>query len=454
MLIRIFSLFVFIILAHNVMGGKGKVPKQPLKIIVIDPGHGGRDGGAHGQISREAIVALEIGLKLRDALKKELPDVKILMTREEDELPGGLQNKDAALKWRAEFANQNNADLFISIHLNACGANQRYGQRVIGTKEQTYYVTTGKGKKKKKVAKTRTVNIYEKYKLPASVKGTQTYILARDWYERKVNAAGKKVEGEGDLADSASQDLYDLDPVQARIMAQQYAKYFFQKSLTLATYCEEEFAQQGRYSWGVLQRDWEGIFVLQATRMPSILVETGYVDHNEEERYLNTDKGQDEVAHAIVNAVKRYRDVLINPARASSANDTAVIADKKSQEKPLVVSVLKDRKTEVAETITTSSKELVVSFYDNAEVDGDTITVYDNNKAVISQQGLTVNPITIKVVFNDNETEHELVMVAHNLGRVPPNTALMIVQAGSKQYRINLTSSDEKNASVKFVYSP
>lgn len=298
----------------------GNDQKPPLKTVVIDAGHGGHDGGARGEISREAILALEISLRVRDLMKQEIPDLNVLMTRERDELPGNQTNKNAALRWRADYANQSGGDLFISIHLNASASNQRYAKRQVGTKEQTYYVYQGKGKKRKKIAKTRTVPVYERYKLPATVSGTQTYILARDWYNIKVKSVGNKSEiydvGE---QDSLDQEMIQMDPVEARIRAAQYTKYFFQKSMTLATYVEEEFAQSGRRSWGVLQRDWDGIWVLQATQMPSILVETGFVDNPEEEAYLASEAGQMEVARGIVNAVKRYKAMLENPERVISA---------------------------------------------------------------------------------------------------------------------------------------
>ena len=323
---QLFILFIFSVVVFSASADDKKIPqKPPLKTIIIDPGHGGIDGGAHGSVTREAVVALKIGLKLRELMKAELPDVNVLMTRERDELPAGLGNINAANRWRAEFANQNNADLFISIHLNASGANQRYGKRAVGTRQETYYVYSGKGRKKKKIPKTRTVTVYERFKMPATVKGTQTYILARDWYQKKVDNAGKKKEvyETSVETDSSGLDLFTTDPIQARIMAQQYAKYFFQKSLTLASYCEDEFAQVGRYSWGVQQRDWSGIWVLQATQMPSILVETGYVDNPDEEEYLNSEKGTEETAHSILNAIKRYKEMLENPVKTTLSNSTA-----------------------------------------------------------------------------------------------------------------------------------
>ena len=288
--------------------------RPDIKTIVIDPGHGGVDVGAGGRYTREAMLALNISLKLREVMQKEMPDVRILMTRETDILPGNLSNKNAALIWRANFANENNADLFISIHLNSTPANQRYERKQVGTKQQTYYVKQGK----KKVAKTRTVPVYERYRAPATVLGTQTYVLASDYYKGKVASAGRSSSIKEYVDADSIGGMPELDPVEARIKAQQYAKYFFQKSLTLATYVEEEFANIGRYSWGVWQRDWagaQGIYVLTATQMPSILIETGFIDHPDDESFLDSAEGQELMAKSIINAVKRYREVLQDPEK-------------------------------------------------------------------------------------------------------------------------------------------
>lgn len=299
-----------------------------IKTIIIDPGHGGQDGGANGRYSREAMVALQISLKLRDLMVKEMADLKVLMTRETDVLPGNLTNKDAALRWRANFANSSGGDLFISIHLNSSPGNQRYGKKQVGTKEETYYVKSGKGSKAKKIKKTRTVPVYERYRLPAAVWGTQTYVLASDYWKGKVATAGKSSEIQEfhESETDSSGMMEDIDPVEARIRAQQYAKYYFQKSLTLATYVEEEFGAAGRYSMGVWQRDWagaQGIYVLTATQMPSILIETGFIDAADEEDFLNSPEGQEKMARSILNAVKRYREVLQNPEKLIQQNAQA-----------------------------------------------------------------------------------------------------------------------------------
>jgi hypothetical protein len=119
---------------------------------------------------------------------------------------------------------------------------------------------------------------------------------------------------------------------------------------------------------------------------------------------------------------------------------------------PLTPTVLTTRQNELVQTIATDAKTITFSFYDNGEIDGDTISVYDNGKLLAGRKGLTAKAITLSVNFSDEELEHEVVMVAENLGTIPPNTALMIVQAGSKRYTLNLSSTEKKNALVRFVY--
>jgi len=283
--------------------------KSPLQTIILDPGHGGIDPGAGGQYSTEAQCALAISFKIRDLLAQELPDVKVLMTREKDELPGGSRSKDAALKYRANFANENKGDLFLCIHLNS--ANVKYGRRLDGYRTETYFVYTGKGKRKKKISKTREVPIYTKYRLPfeQQAHGTETYIWAANKGGSKANAVGAT---EGKMEEGLTDSAYDaeLNSIEHKILIGRYTQYFFKKSYNLAQFCEEEFVKAGRYSRGVMQRNEKGIWVLQATGMPSILVETGFISAREEEDYLNSEKGQMEVATNVVTAVKRYKELL------------------------------------------------------------------------------------------------------------------------------------------------
>lgn len=95
---------------------------------------------------------------------------------------------------------------------------------------------------------------------------------------------------------------------------------------------------------------------------------------------------------------------------------------------------------------------LKLDFYDNAEIDGDSISVTVNNQTVLSHQMLGLKPITVYVKVSLDEPEQEVTMVAENLGTIPPNTALLIVTAGNKRYQLFLASNGKKNAQVRFVY--
>lgn len=115
--------------------------------------------------------------------------------------------------------------------------------------------------------------------------------------------------------------------------------------------------------------------------------------------------------------------------------------------------VLLTRSNELIKTLTVSSSEVIVKLYDNGEIDNDTISVYLDNKLVLSSKKLTASPLTLKLNMDEEENaDHELTMVAENLGRIPPNTSLMIVEAGDKRYEVRISSTEQKNAVVRFRY--
>jgi len=96
---------------------------------------------------------------------------------------------------------------------------------------------------------------------------------------------------------------------------------------------------------------------------------------------------------------------------------------------------------------------LRLDFYDNAEIDGDTISVSVDNQMVVSHQRLAAKPITAFIRIDLLNTEHEVIMIAENEGSIPPNTALLIVTAGEKRYRLFLSSdADQKKILVRFIY--
>jgi hypothetical protein len=110
----------------------------------------------------------------------------------------------------------------------------------------------------------------------------------------------------------------------------------------------------------------------------------------------------------------------------------------------------RNRQNSTARVLDVRSEEILVKLYDNGEVDDDTISVYLDNKLVLSSRRLSAAPIELRVKLDDGNPEHTLVMVAENMGRIPPNTSLMIVWDGDTRYEVQITSTEQKNAMVRF----
>ncbi len=108
-----------------------------------------------------------------------------------------------------------------------------------------------------------------------------------------------------------------------------------------------------------------------------------------------------------------------------------------------------ERKNEVQNEIEVESDSLRIDIYDNGEIDGDIISVFYNQKLILSNQMLTHKSIKINLQLDTTRTANEITMFAENLGLIPPNTALMVINDGKKRYEMSLSSSLEKNASVR-----
>jgi hypothetical protein len=130
------------------------------------------------------------------------------------------------------------------------------------------------------------------------------------------------------------------------------------------------------------------------------------------------------------------------------------IAVEKAVEKPklIIPEVTRSRKNELTETITVTSQDIQIKLYDNGEVDDDTVSVYLNGQLILANKRLSTVPIVYNLKLDENSPEQVLVMVAENMGRIPPNTSLMIVQDGNKRHSVNITSTEQKNAMVRFRY--
>lgn len=113
---------------------------------------------------------------------------------------------------------------------------------------------------------------------------------------------------------------------------------------------------------------------------------------------------------------------------------------------------IRERKNELTRTITVNSNTVEISLYDNGEIDNDTVSIYLDGSLILANKRLSNKPITYKLQLDETTPEHTLVMVAENLGTIPPNTSLMIIQDGDKRYQVSITSNEQKNAMVRFRY--
>jgi len=116
------------------------------------------------------------------------------------------------------------------------------------------------------------------------------------------------------------------------------------------------------------------------------------------------------------------------------------------------VDVLTDRENKLANKVYVDAKEITIEFYDNGEVDNDTISVYKDNQLVINRGRLSTKPIVLTLKFDNVNTFYELITVAENLGDIPPNTALMVINYGRKREEVFLTSDEKRNAKVIVEY--
>jgi hypothetical protein len=119
---------------------------------------------------------------------------------------------------------------------------------------------------------------------------------------------------------------------------------------------------------------------------------------------------------------------------------------------PIILMRIKESAFKEIPEIKVDTGTIRLDFYDNAEIDGDSITVKVNNRVVLMHQKLGAKPITTYIRIDLNNTFHEVEMIAENLGSIPPNTAVLIITAGDKQHKLSLSSTAAKSARIRFVY--
>ncbi len=112
------------------------------------------------------------------------------------------------------------------------------------------------------------------------------------------------------------------------------------------------------------------------------------------------------------------------------------------------------RENRLAKKITTSNKQFSIDLYDNGTIDNDTIIVYDNKKLLVSKKRLSYKAIHLEFTLSEVINEHEIIIVAHNMGTVPPNTALLVLKDGDRRQELFITSTNKMNAKIIVSYTP
>lgn len=233
-------------------------------VVVIDAGHGGHDAGAVGKTSKEKDINLKVALAVGKLIENSDRDVKVIYTRKKDVF--------VTLQGRAQIANKNKADLFISIHTNALAK----GRTIQGT--ETYTLGLHRTQENLEVAKKE-----------------NAVILIEDDY--KTRYAG--------FNPNSSESYIMFEFMQDKNMKQ---------SVQLATFVQKQFRSTARrVDRGVRQA---GFLVLHATSMPSVLIELGYISTPEEEKYLNSQTGINALSRSICQAVLQYKKAQTGTASA------------------------------------------------------------------------------------------------------------------------------------------
>jgi N-acetylmuramoyl-L-alanine amidase len=255
---QVFFMFFYIFTLINYsLAAQKKENEFNLKTVIVDAGHGGKDPGSPGKQTTEKEVALAIALKAGQYIERNFKDVKVVYTRKTDEYVNLLQ--------RAEIANTNKADLFISIHVNGNENDQ-----VTGTESLVLGLH-------------RAGENFEVAKRENSV------ILLDDDYNEKY-------EG------------FDPNNPESYIMFSLMQNLYFDQSISFAALVQEQFRERAqRKDRGVKQ---QGLLVLAQTAMPGILIETGFITNREEETFLMSEEGQDLIASAIFRAFRDYKNII------------------------------------------------------------------------------------------------------------------------------------------------
>ncbi len=259
--------FLFVLAQTAYADRQGYVRK-----VVIDPGHGGKDPGAVGSKAKEKDIVLAIALKLGGYIESNFDDVEVIYTRTTDEFVG--------LDRRAQIANENKADIFISIHCNSAANRRAYGS-------ETFVMGLHRSQENLEVAK----------------KENAAILYEEDYLETYGG--------------------YDPNTPEANIIFSMYQNIYLNQSLIMASLAQDQFRDRaGRHDRGVKQA---GFLVLYNITMPGVLVEAGFLSNPQEEKYLMSELGQAHIASAVFRAFRDYKNYQDNLVAQQISNNGTII---------------------------------------------------------------------------------------------------------------------------------
>jgi N-acetylmuramoyl-L-alanine amidase len=253
-----------------------------VNTVVIDAGHGGKDSGAVGSKAYEKDIALKIALKVGDYIKENIKEVKVIYTRKTDVY--------VKLGDRAKIANDNEADLFISIHVNSNENKRPYGAstHILGMNQ-------------------------ENQNLDVAIKENSVILMEDDYQTR--------YEG------------FDPTSAESYIMFSLMQDTYLKQSIEFGSIVQDQFRERaGRKDRGVIRQP---LLVLRETAMPGVLIETGFISNANEEKYLISDEGQSIIASAIFRAFRDYKD---NIESRSHFDNIKPVSEQTEDSKPPILS--------------------------------------------------------------------------------------------------------------------
>jgi len=253
----VFLLVCSLVLCGNTNAWKKETGK--VKTVVIDPGHGGDKPGAIGKHCTEKDIVLQVARKLGQLIGDNYPDVKVIYTRTSD--------VDIALSERARIANTSKADLFLSIHANSHPT--------------------------------------------AAPSGVESFVMGLSKSKANMDVARKEnadILLESDYKTNSAYQGFDPDSPESSIIFAMFQNAYLDKSLTFAELIQKQYGQHlHTVNRGVKQAEF---IVLYMSAMPAVLTEIGFISNPEEERYMNSEKGQKDIAKRIAKGVQQYKEAI------------------------------------------------------------------------------------------------------------------------------------------------